>query len=115
MKKAQTISLFVMLALFLILSLSIFFYLRSQGSSTQVESLSSDLQLSAQSNLVSSLVQDCLEQKAITAVDKFCGSASESKACVEQYIEYYMGDCFDPAQLKDRGINLKAGEIEVTA
>ena len=115
-KRAQLLTLFVMLALFLLLSLSLLYYFISQKTSEKNNlNLGSEIALSSQTTLVSSIVQDCLEEKVIQAIDKFCGTDKSSEPCVEEYIQYYFDDCFDQQELANRGIQLEAGKPKVSA
>ena len=112
-KNSQLLTLFLIIALFLLLSFSLLYYLVYQNNSGNGSfRLGGDLELLSQTNLVRSLVQDCLEQKTFIAINQLCGASSDSEICIQQYLKYYFSDCFNPTELAGRGINIEAGSLE---
>jgi hypothetical protein len=112
-KNSQLLTLFLIIALFLLLSFSILYYLVYQRNSGDGSfRLGEDIELTSQTNLVRSLVQDCLEERTTTAMNQLCGASSDSEPCIEQYLRYYFSDCFSPSDIARRGIDIEAGSIE---
>ena len=113
-KRGQSVSLFIILALVIIIGASFTYYLLSGGMAGATRfGLVTDQVLSQQTDIVKNLAEDCLEQKALEAKELF-GLRDDSKPHIEEHIESYLADCLH-GRLEGTGIIIEEGRIEASS
>ncbi len=113
-KRGQSISLFIILALLIVIGASLsFYFLTSVGRGAPGTQIVTDQVLTQQAGIVKSAVEDCLEQKAIEAKELY-GLREDSIPRIEEMIEEYVPECLDYS-LEGTGIKLQDEDIDVAA
>lgn len=111
-KRGQSVSLFIILALLVIISSAFIYSLLARNQSTE-GGIVPDNSLSQQANTVNNVVQDCLEQETTEAKQLF-GIREDSKPLIEEHIEAYLPDCLSQG-LRGAGIIFKEESAQAEA
>jgi hypothetical protein len=88
-----------------------FYYLLQSNDSAQGAVISEKMSLDAQTNLVKTNIQDCLEKRAIEGLDYY-GLNDNSEELIPLYIDSTLNSCVDYSYFKSHGLNIEYGNPE---
>lgn len=109
MKKAQAVSLFLIVGVVLLITFGIFFYLR-----ISINKQSSDISTNFETQKVqlASQIQDCVRIETKEAVNLYGLNYWSSKEEIEYYIESNLDDCIDFEAFENAGLRIEKEEIK---